>query len=660
MGISQENLADMLGVSTQAVSIWERNENLPETKKLLAVAKALHLSLDYLVSEEDENWATKLLYPDKVLEKAIAYAAVKHSGTMRKGTTTPYIVHPMEVAAIASCLTDDEEVLSAAVLHDVLEDTHTTKQELVQIFGQRIADLVADESENKREERPAEETWRERKAETIRHLAQTSHEARIIALADKLANMRAIERDYEALGDQLWQRFNTKDKADHAWYYANVFHALYGDPGLRESPLLTELMIRIRDVFNDVLEAGNARADENKLDLCCVYRGTPVPDGAVIWSLIFDYPDDDDQKQLQLMAMIYDRFLRSENVGFADTHLIVTNDPDADDVTWEKTADGYAIHLCATSTMNWCQVGYQLGYAMLHCLIDHLNPDEPTIAWAEELICEAGTLALLKLLAEKWKRTPLAEIDPDYAASISEYIDENLTDQGTAALIRCPDRDALRKLNEANCFDDRINESHDLFSKTSKDDLLRLVQIRAYAADELLLFTHHWRDCAEGSQAVEYICRLQEHIPGCELPAGVSTEIDLENSQPTAQQLVNYEQMIRNLRYLPGEHLIFDFLDADKEDCEQIGLVFYQVCRAKDHSIHAEIRMDTKDGRRLYRTFCEEDGAVAILDDLVLKNDIPDLDYWEDFTECVWGNKGEKVSGISSVFSEGAQVPEIE
>ena len=95
MGISQEALADKLGVSTQAVSTWERDENLPETKKLLAIAKALRLSLDYMVAEDQDDWTMKLLYADRVLDRAIEYAVIKHSGTNRKGTNmgVPFHMH---------------------------------------------------------------------------------------------------------------------------------------------------------------------------------------------------------------------------------------------------------------------------------------------------------------------------------------------------------------------------------------------------------------------------------------------------------------------------------------------------------------------------------------------------------------------------------------
>ena len=93
-----------------------------------------------------------------LLERAVAFAAKAHSGTFRKATRIPYIVHPMEAAAIVATLTDDEEVLAAAVLHDVIEDTGHSAEEIAGKFGERVARLVLAESENKRTERSATAT----------------------------------------------------------------------------------------------------------------------------------------------------------------------------------------------------------------------------------------------------------------------------------------------------------------------------------------------------------------------------------------------------------------------------------------------------------------------------------------------------------------------
>ena len=130
-----------------------------------------------------------------LVDRAIIFATQRHSGTFRKSTTIPYITHVIEAMEIVSRMTDDEEVRAAAVLHDTIEDTGATREELAERFGSRVAELVAAESENKREDLPEEVTWIVRKQETVRHLAKAGTDVRMITLGDKLSNIRAIYKD---------------------------------------------------------------------------------------------------------------------------------------------------------------------------------------------------------------------------------------------------------------------------------------------------------------------------------------------------------------------------------------------------------------------------------------------------------------------------------
>ncbi len=162
-----------------------------------------------------------------LMDRAIIFATRAHSGTFRKGTNIPYIVHPIEAAAIVATLTDDPDVIAAAVLHDVVEDTDATVDEIRFFFNDHIAKLVEAESENKRRDLPPQETWMLRKMETLEFLRnEADREAKILALADKLSNMRAIHRDQKSVGDKLWERFNEKRKERHGWMYRQVADAL--------------------------------------------------------------------------------------------------------------------------------------------------------------------------------------------------------------------------------------------------------------------------------------------------------------------------------------------------------------------------------------------------------------------------------------------------
>ena len=173
---------------------------------------------------------------DNLLEDAVAFAAQKHAGKYRKGSKLPYIVHPMEAAAICASFTDDVEVLAAAVLHDVVEDAGVTVGEIEERFGGRVAAIVAGESEDKREGLPPADTWKVRKLEGIEHVRNADDiGVKMVCLGDKLSNIRSIQRDFEERGDGVWQRFNQKDPAEHAWYYSTIADVLKADLGHTEA-----------------------------------------------------------------------------------------------------------------------------------------------------------------------------------------------------------------------------------------------------------------------------------------------------------------------------------------------------------------------------------------------------------------------------------------
>ena len=182
----------------------------------------------------------------KLLDSALIFATKVHGGQFRKGTQIPYILHPIEAAAIVGTLTTDEEIIAGAALHDVVEDTDTTVEDVVRLFGERVGSLVASESENKREDLPAESTWKIRTQETLDHLKLASLGVKMIALGDKLSNMRAIYRDYQTVGEELWQRFNQKDKNEHYWYYSSIAKCI---PELSDYPVYKEYCELLEKTF---------------------------------------------------------------------------------------------------------------------------------------------------------------------------------------------------------------------------------------------------------------------------------------------------------------------------------------------------------------------------------------------------------------------------
>lgn len=159
---------------------------------------------------------------NSLIDKAIMFATIAHSNQKRKGKEIPYIMHPMEVATIASHIKYDENIICAALLHDVVEDSQVNIETLEEMFNGRITELVSAQSEDKTK------SWKERKGHTINYLKNEKDEdILIVALADKLANIKSLYRDYcrEDMGENFWKRFNMKDKEEHKWYYSSLIES---------------------------------------------------------------------------------------------------------------------------------------------------------------------------------------------------------------------------------------------------------------------------------------------------------------------------------------------------------------------------------------------------------------------------------------------------
>ena len=184
----------------------------------------------------------------EIISKAIEFAVKAHDGMRRKNGESPYILHPLEAAVIVGTMTNDQEVIASAVLHDVVEDTDIPIEEIEKNFGKRIKELVACETENKRADLPPEQTWRIRKEESLEDLKNSNDDAVLMVwVGDKLANMRAIYREWKEKGDAMWQKFNQKDKNEQAWYYtsiANLTKRLSSYSAWIEYKTLTEIVFK--------------------------------------------------------------------------------------------------------------------------------------------------------------------------------------------------------------------------------------------------------------------------------------------------------------------------------------------------------------------------------------------------------------------------------
>ena len=161
-----------------------------------------------------------------LLDRAIVFALRAHAGTERRGKGFPYIVHPLEAVTIVATMTSDQELLAAAALHDTVEDTDVTIDQIRAEFGDRIASLVAADSDIPVQDMNAEDSWYVRKQAAIDRIAASSHDAKIVAMGDKLSNMRAIARDYSLQGDEFWSLFHVTERSEHEWHYRGLADAL--------------------------------------------------------------------------------------------------------------------------------------------------------------------------------------------------------------------------------------------------------------------------------------------------------------------------------------------------------------------------------------------------------------------------------------------------
>ena len=182
-----------------------------------------------------------------ILERAICFATEAHHGQLRKDGTA-VILHPLEDAAIVGTMTTDPEIIAAAVLHDTVEDTDVTPQQIRDAFGERVYALVMHETENKRPEIPPAQTWRIRKEETLAILAETTDAAvKMLWLGDKLSNVRALHRQFFTEGETAFNRFNVKDPCEHAWYYCTILRLLRD---LADFPAYKEYETLCHDIFD--------------------------------------------------------------------------------------------------------------------------------------------------------------------------------------------------------------------------------------------------------------------------------------------------------------------------------------------------------------------------------------------------------------------------
>ncbi|MGB0386329.1 MAG: HD domain-containing protein [Ardenticatenaceae bacterium] len=183
-----------------------------------------------------------------MLFQAIELATKAHSGQLRKASGIPYIYHPLSVAKILINHGCAETLVVAAILHDTVEDTAVTHDDIRQLFGLQVASLVEAASEPDKLAK-----WETRKQHTIAFLEEAPMDVLLVVCADKLDNARSIKEDLARQGDELWTAFS-RSKAHQRWYYqalVEVFTRRADSEPLIS--LVQQLAVTVQDIFGDSL-----------------------------------------------------------------------------------------------------------------------------------------------------------------------------------------------------------------------------------------------------------------------------------------------------------------------------------------------------------------------------------------------------------------------
>ncbi|AIF42304.1 HD domain-containing protein [Virgibacillus sp. SK37] len=162
-------------------------------------------------------------------ERAKAFAIKAHEGQVRKNSNAAYVTHPIRVAERLEKEGFSDELVSAAYLHDVVEDTPYVIEDIEREFGPHVARFVAAHTEDK------SKSWKERKQHTINTILHADRDIKCLIIADKLDNILGLEEDLEVLGNKVWENFNA-GMEDQKWYNSSIAAAMHHGLSEEEIP----------------------------------------------------------------------------------------------------------------------------------------------------------------------------------------------------------------------------------------------------------------------------------------------------------------------------------------------------------------------------------------------------------------------------------------
>ncbi len=183
-----------------------------------------------------------------LVDRAIGFAARAHANQRRKTGDVPYIAHPFAVGMLLQKMGCDETIVAAGLLHDTVEDTHVTLEEIRERFGEEVAEIVAGCTEPPKKK----VDWETRKLHTIHSLQDASIAVKLVAAADKYHNLLHTLYNERTYGQSIWKRFG-RGKEQQAWYYRSILQSLMANvPDADRYPIFSDLAAVIEELFADV------------------------------------------------------------------------------------------------------------------------------------------------------------------------------------------------------------------------------------------------------------------------------------------------------------------------------------------------------------------------------------------------------------------------
>ena len=187
------------------------------------------------------------------ITKAFEFASKAHGKQKRRINKAPYIIHPMDVAIILMKNHAPDEVVIAGLLHDTVEDTKTTIEDIEKNFGKEVSRLVKNVTEpaklKKKKIFPkTQEIWEEKKTHTINFIKTADKKTKMLSCADKLSNIRSMIEDEKTIKKKIWNNFHAPEEKQK-WYYESMLKSFASGENIKDEDMYKQFKKAVKKVY---------------------------------------------------------------------------------------------------------------------------------------------------------------------------------------------------------------------------------------------------------------------------------------------------------------------------------------------------------------------------------------------------------------------------